>query len=107
MNESSAMKQNEKSIWPFDDPENVAVISLRSIVFDGKPILHVTHDEDDGSWQFLGKEDARIEDSAVVALKEIVEMDSSIIELHDLPLGWHAWRENPKAVWRRERNQND
>jgi len=101
------MNQNEKSIWPFDDPENVAVFSLRSIVFDGNPILHVTHDEDDGAWQFLGKEDARIEDSAVVALKEILARDSSIAELHDLPLGWHAWRKNKSDSWHRERNPND
>ena len=88
------MKQDEKSVWFFDEPENLAVFSLRSIVFGGNPILHVTHDEDDGSWQFLGKEDARVEDLAIVSLKEIVELDSSVTELHDLPLGWHAWREN-------------
>jgi hypothetical protein len=101
------MKQNEKSIWPFDDPENAAVFSLRSIVFDGNPILHVAHDEEDGAWQFLGKEDACVEDSAVVCLKEIVARDSSIAELHDLPLGWHAWRKHQSDPWRRERNLND
>jgi hypothetical protein len=101
------MKQDEKSIWLFDEPKNVAVFSLRSIVFDGNPILHVMHDEDAAAWQFLGKEDARVEDLAIVSLQEIVELDLSVTELHDLPLGWHAWRENRKDVWRREQNQRD
>jgi hypothetical protein len=93
------------SDWPFADPKNLAVFSLRSIVFGRNPILHVTHDEDDGSWQFLGLEDARVEDMAIVALKEIIELDSSVAELHDLPLGWHAWRESRKDSWHREQNR--
>jgi hypothetical protein len=39
---------------------------LRSIVFAGAPILHVTHDEDDHGWQFLGMEDARENDACIV-----------------------------------------
>ena len=58
--------------WPFDQPPNTASITLRSIVFAGAPILHVTHDEDDHGWQFLGMEDARENDACVVALQEIV-----------------------------------
>lgn len=33
--------------WPFDQPPDCAVITLRSIVFEGEPILHVVHDEAD------------------------------------------------------------
>ncbi len=39
--------------WPFADPENVAVITLKRILQGGSPILRVFHDEDDGGWQFL------------------------------------------------------
>ena len=45
------MKSQEQ--WPFDDPKNVAVITLKAIAKGGNPILHVTHDADDGAWQFL------------------------------------------------------
>lgn len=38
--------------WPFADPWNVAVFTTRQIVRDGEPILHVSHDWDDGAWQF-------------------------------------------------------
>jgi hypothetical protein len=33
--------------WPFDQPRDCAVFTLRSIVFDGEPILYVSHDADD------------------------------------------------------------
>jgi hypothetical protein len=87
--------------WPFDQPPNCAVITLRSIVFDGAPVLHVTHDLDDHGWQFLGAEDADAKDAAVVALVEIVERDPSVREVADIPPGWHAWRQSPSSPWQR------
>ena len=75
---------------------------MKSIVFDGEPILHVFHDLEDGSWQFLGFGDADEDDAAVVALDEIVKFDESVLELADLPLGWHAWRNSVNDPWQRE-----
>jgi hypothetical protein len=92
--------------WPFEEAENVAVITLRQIVDDGEPILHVTHDSDDGSWQFLCWDNAREEDIKVVALRTIVRLDSSVQELADLPLGWHAWRRAADQPWQRGRNRS-
>jgi hypothetical protein len=71
--------------WPFDQPRNCAVVTLRQVVFDGAPILHVTHDVDDHGWQFLGWEDADMEQAAVVSLEELVQLDSSVLELADMP----------------------
>ena len=39
--------------WPFDDPPNVAVVTTRDVTEDKVPILFVSHDRDDGAWQFL------------------------------------------------------
>ena len=39
--------------WPFADPPDMAVISVMQVFLQGMPVLHVTHDEDDGGWQFL------------------------------------------------------
>lgn len=91
----------QQTDWPFDQPRNCAVITLRSIVFGGEPMLHVIHDLDDHGWQFLGLADADMNDAAVVALEEIVEMDSSILEIADLLPGWHAWRATPASAWQR------
>jgi hypothetical protein len=97
----------EMENWQFDEPENVAVITLRQIVDGGEPILHVTHDSDDGGWQFLGWENAREEDVKIVALRTIVRLDSTVQELADLPLGWHAWRRTAEQPWQRGKNDRD
>ena len=87
--------------WPFDQPPNCAVITLRSIVFGGAPICHVTHDLEDHGWQFLGAADADMNDAAVVALSEIFNRDPSLLEIADLPPGWHAWRDTINSKWHR------
>ena len=38
--------------WMSDDTPNVAVLTTLSIVCDGAPIVHASHDAEDGSWQF-------------------------------------------------------
>lgn len=93
--------------WPFDQPRNCAVITLRQILDGRQPILHVTHGSDDHGWQFLGGQDAREEDASVVCLSHIVELDPSDLQLADLPPGWHAWRERPVGMWSREPNSYD
>jgi hypothetical protein len=87
--------------WPFDQPRNCAAITLRSIVFDGSAILHVAHNGDDHSWQFLGLEDADPDEAAVVSMEEIVTLDPSVLEVADLPPGWHAWRVSKDSPWKR------
>jgi hypothetical protein len=87
--------------WPFDQPPDCAVISLRSIVLDGAPILYVSHDADDHGWQFLGVGDLDVTQAAIVGLQEMVELDSTILEVADLPPGGHASRPSPSAPWTR------
>jgi hypothetical protein len=87
--------------WPFDDPENLAVFTLERIVRGWSPILRVTHDEDDGGWQFLDGGDVAIEEASLVSLRCITEIDPSVLELADLPLGWVAVRASPGEPWQR------
>ena len=82
------------------------MITLRPIVFEGAPILHVVHDDDHG-WQFLGWENMDVNRAAVVALEEIVKLDPSVLEVADMPPGWHAWRRSQSAPWSRERRPPD
>jgi hypothetical protein len=77
------------------------VFTTRQIVERAEPILHVTHDSDDDAWQFLGRE-AREEDAKIIALHEVVELDLSVLQLADLPPGWHAWRDSIDSPWERE-----
>lgn len=89
--------------WKFQDSPNVAVITNQKIVSGGDWIAYVTHDEDDGGWQFHNREPLNEEDAAIVSLRSIIELDGSIGELSDLPLGWHAWRERKDAQWQRSK----
>lgn len=90
--------------WPFADPPNVAVFTSKSIVKADDWIHHVTHDEDDGAWQFHPSTGpAPEEEAAVVALKTVLQLDPSVGELADLPLGWEAWRTSRTASWQRRR----
>ena len=36
----------------------------------------------------------------LVTLKQVYELDPSIGEIKDLPLGNEAWREHPQMPWR-------
>ena len=91
--------------WPFADTPNPASLTSVDILDRRMPIVLVTHDEDDGTWQFHSANGAPSSDSEarVVGLKTIVGIDPSVAVLADLPLGWRAVRADANAPWRRER----
>lgn len=88
--------------WPFADPPNSATITVRQIVHEGRPILLVSHDVEDGSWQFLAGGEFDVADGLLVSLRSMVERDPGLAELADLPPGWRAWRQAPLMPWQRE-----
>ncbi len=89
--------------WKFRDPPNVAVIANRRAVTGGDWIAHVSHDAEDGGWQFHTADPGPLNDAdaIVVSLRNIVQLDESVEDLADLPLGWHAWRDSKAAPWQR------
>lgn len=89
--------------WKFADPPNVAVIVDRSITVGEGWIAHVSHNADDGAWQFHAGTSKDVGESQpmLVSLRSVVQLDPSIIELTDLPLGWVAWRDTKDSVWQR------
>lgn len=71
-----------------------------SAVCIGHHTPRVFHDSDDGMWQFLdSSEDITENDAVIVGLKEIVDLDKTINELHTLPLGWSAYRDDKNSNW--------
>jgi hypothetical protein len=89
--------------WPFNDPPNVAVFTSKKIVDHGTWIQRVTHDEDDGAWQFHPHGGTAESEAFVVSLKSITKIDPSVLSLADLPLGWCAWRNTKDEPWKREK----
>jgi hypothetical protein len=87
--------------WPFGDPPNTASITTRQVLEDGAPILRVSHDADDGSWQFLCGTTDDPADGRVVGLGRMYARDVTLGEIADLPEGWHAWRAGVGLPWQR------
>lgn len=87
--------------WPFADPPETEVITLGRILKGDAPLRLVTHDEDDGSWQFLDGEQVFEEDAALVSLGFMATLEPGILELGDLPIGWCARRDTPEGPWHR------
>lgn len=85
--------------WPFSDSKNVVCFTQKEIIIDGRPSLLVTHDIDDGSWQFLSGDITKIENVMVLGLEEIFKIDSSIAEISTLRLGWKAMRNSIDEPW--------
>ncbi len=88
--------------WPFDDPENVATMTVRQVTHDGQPILLVVRSADDGMWQFLTGGPISMADAMIVSLRGVFRLDPTIGELADLPLGWTAERSAPGQPWQRQ-----
>lgn len=94
--------ESRGNTWPFTDPPNVAVFISERILNGSEWIYYVTHDDDDGAWQFHPKSSLTQEHEArVVSLKSVYDLDKTIGALHDLPRGWCAWREERKEHWHR------
>ena len=79
----------------------MAVFTTAQVIYERQPILWVTHDEDDGAWQFhTGGPDTKA-DAMMVGLGNITSIDPSLFELADLPPGWEAWRTAVGEPWHR------
>jgi hypothetical protein len=91
--------ENNNSMKTFQDDLNTAVITTKYVLNENSPILYVNHYED-GFWEFLGKEDKlNDEDFKLVSLEEIIVIDSTILEVADLPYEKKAYRDNKDSFW--------
>lgn len=90
----------------FNESPSTMVITLNVILDRVKPVLYVSHDEEDGMWQFLdGSEKLDTDNARIVSLEEILEIDESLSLLWDLPIGWAAERSNKQVLWNRFENK--
>jgi hypothetical protein len=90
--------------WPFDQAPNTAALTTRQVIDLKSPIRHLIH-YDDGTWAFLCGTTSETDDYRVVHMSHILELDDTLREVADLPLGWSAWREDGQSPW--ERFQED
>lgn len=85
----------------FDEVPRLGVLTTVSVLA-GAPILMVSHDADDGGWQFLCGTTNDPTEGRIVHLEEIVAMDPTVTQVADLPMGWVAYRNAVGGEWTRE-----
>ena len=81
----------------FKDAKNTMVITTKEILNGEHPVTAVFHDLDDGMWQFLDDEELSEERAAIISLEEMAEIDDSVNDIADLPLGGIARKKD--GVW--------
>ena len=86
----------------FKEQGNTMVITTKDIISGLKPILLVSHDFEDGMWEFLENGELDENEACMVSLEEIIKLDGSLSVLHDLPLGWIAYRSSINDSWKEE-----
>ncbi|HKM53797.1 MAG TPA: hypothetical protein VJY33_10335, partial [Isosphaeraceae bacterium] len=61
------------SDWRFADSQDTVALTLERILRGDSSLVLVTHDAEDGGWQFLDGEHVFEEDGATVLLGEMVQ----------------------------------
>jgi len=85
---------------------NTAVFTTKYILEKKTIISYVFHYEEDGAWQFSSNEDCNNDDYRIISLEEMIDIDPTILNIADLPLGFFAKRNNKKSKWIVEKLEN-
>ena len=80
---------------------DTAVFTTKFVLEDKRTITYVTHDSEDGAWQFFS--DDQFDDFEIVAkivgLREIMDIDPTLAELINMEPGHVATRKNKADKW--------
>ena len=87
-------------IFAFKNAPNTACIVCQHVLDGKNPITFISHDEEDGMWQFLCSEDHILEDVRLISLAEAFQIDESISQAADLPRGFVMERTEAKGRWK-------
>jgi hypothetical protein len=90
--------------WKFLDPPHTRAFLSEAVHTGVEPVTYVSHDLEDGAWQFLGDSMAGDAKPIISCLHHPIDKDPSLNELVDLPLGWWAERVKPGDPWVRRQH---
>jgi hypothetical protein len=91
--------------WKFPDPPHTMVFLSKPVHTGAEPVTYVSHDNEDGAWQFLGNSMSSGEKPVLSCFHHTIDKDPSLKELADLPLGWWAVRAAPGEPWVRHEHE--
>lgn len=93
--------------WKFPDPPHTRVFLSAAVHSGAESITYVSHDIEDGAWQFLGDSMSGDRPPVISCFHHPVDKDRSLAELADLPLGWWAERIAPGQPWMRHKDDSE
>ncbi len=86
--------------FKFRESENTACFVCDHVMNKTRPVLYATHESEDGAWQFLcghlGHDNSNIK---IISLKQATEIDPTINDLFEMPLGIGADRASVNDKW--------
>ena len=86
--------------FPFSDAPDTACIVCRHVIDKEKAITYISHDDDDGMWQFLCGDAHSTEDARLVSLYYAYSLDKSVGQVADMPCGCYIQRKNGSDDWK-------
>jgi hypothetical protein len=75
------------------------VVTSKHVAERTRPILLICHYSGSDGWAFLTGEAFSAEEGQLVLLKNIVELDTTVEQVADLPRGWSAKRKTVGGEW--------
>lgn len=85
-----------------EKPIETAVFTTKFVIEDKKTIVLVTHDIEDGAWQFFSDDyfENFEEIAKIIGFQELINLDNSLLQIVDLPLGFCATRKDEFDNWK-------
>jgi Domain of unknown function (DUF4262) len=102
---ASADPKSSMFDWKFPDPPHTRVFLSKRVHTGIEQITYVSHDEEDGAWQFLGDSMSGGDAPVISCFHHPVDNDPSLCILADLPIGWWAERTKPGEPWKRHKHE--
>lgn len=93
--------------WKFSDDPHTRVFLSETVHSGNEPATYVSHDSEDGAWQFLGDSMSDGGGPIISCLHHPIDRDPSLAELADLPLGWYAERGSVGEPWTRKKHSKE
>ena len=85
----------------FRESENTAVFTTKFVISDKKDITLVIHNATDNTWEFYSDDPYTNYESVVkiVSLKNIIDLDNSVLQVADMKGGYLARRKSKHQSW--------
>jgi hypothetical protein len=68
------------------------------VVQKKQPILYIIHNSD-GEWQFFADVRTQLDPVVELSIRDLIAIDSTIIDVAYLKKGWKAWRTDKASPW--------